>query len=207
MAVFDRLVRPNNASAFTVPTGVRSAAPTGTLKTRPTTAKGRQWVESYPPMRAGTADVEAFLAQLERYWSQMVTFDIKHLWTPGSGESPNGEGSSGVLVNGADQTGESIDTDGWPVSTSNVVRAGDVVRIDGLDPLYRITADADSNSSGEATLQINPPIFSGASPADDAAVTTTDCIVKAVLWQEPQIPSAAPGGHYTGMQLHFREDV
>tara|TARA_R100001086_G_scaffold127681_1_gene66071 strand:- start:766 stop:2745 length:1980 start_codon:yes stop_codon:yes gene_type:complete len=69
-----------------------------------------------------------------------------------------------VLVNGASQTGTSLIVDGL----TSAPQAGDVFKINSVDLVYTVTADA-SVSSGGATLSINPSLAS--SPADDAAIT------------------------------------
>lgn len=111
------------------------------------------------------------------------------------------------LVNGASQnvtyaaaTGanwsQSLVTDGWTVSTTNILRAGDVFTIAGVfavNPVpgegakqalpylqqFTVLANADSGATtGPATLTISPPIITSgpfqtvsAAPADDAAIT------------------------------------
>jgi hypothetical protein len=96
------------------------------------------------------------------------------------------------LVNGASQTGASLVTDGWAVSTL-VLKAGDVFTIstgtavNGVGPenkqdlgtlqQFVVTADVTSDGSGNATIPISPPITPTtaqqtvtASPDDGATV-------------------------------------
>jgi hypothetical protein len=106
------------------------------------------------------------------------------------------------LVNGAAQNvtydtarnswTQTLVTDGWTNSTTNIVRAGDVFTIANVfavNPKTRavlpflqqfvVTADANSGAStGPATLTISPPIITSgpyqtvnAAPADNAAIT------------------------------------
>lgn len=105
------------------------------------------------------------------------------------------------LVNGASQNvtwatskdgyTQSLITDGWSNSVTGVVKAGDVFTIanvysvnpktrqsTGRLQTFTITADANSDGSGNATLTVSPPIItSGAyqtvdsAPADDAVIT------------------------------------
>jgi len=106
------------------------------------------------------------------------------------------------LVNGATQETtyaasgdtwtQTIVTDGWTNSTTDILLAGDVITIAGCNSVNRktrqdtgdlqtfvVTADANSGAStGPATLTISPPIIiSGpyqtvaASPANNAAIT------------------------------------
>jgi hypothetical protein len=106
------------------------------------------------------------------------------------------------LVNGADQDTDYADvkttwsqtlvTNGWTNSTTNVLRAGDVITIDGVfavNPVSKVstgrlqtfTVKANANSgasTGPATLTISPPIITSgpfqtvtAAPANDAPIT------------------------------------
>ena len=95
------------------------------------------------------------------------------------------------LVDGSSQDGGSLDTDGWTASTDNVLRHGDIFTIAGVhavNPQNRVSTGnlrqfvvrntVDSDSSGEATVNIYPHIqASGAyqtvdsAPADNAAIT------------------------------------
>ena len=69
-----------------------------------------------------------------------------------------------VLVNGASQTGGTIDLDGLDATP----QIGDVFKIDGVDLIYTVTATP-TVTSGAATVSINPDLDS--SPADNATIT------------------------------------
>ena len=117
---------------------------------------------SFPPMtRAQFAPVYAFvIAQRGRYESFSV---IPAVISTGQG-SPAGT----PLVNGADQTGRTLVTNGWSNSIA-IFKAGDYLKIAGNDKVYMVTADVSSDGSGDATIAIEPALV--ASPADDAAIT------------------------------------
>ena len=85
-----------------------------------------------------------------------------------------GVGTGTPLVNGGTQTGKSLITDGWTNSTTNIMRAGDMIQLgSGLTAqLYMLTADVNSNGSGQATLSLNRPLLS--SPADNAAIVVNN---------------------------------
>ena len=70
-----------------------------------------------------------------------------------------------VLVNGASQTGSTLDIDGL----TGVPYQGDTFTIAGVDNVYTVTAEPTVNDLGEATITIAPSLAS--SPADDAAIT------------------------------------
>ncbi len=98
-------------------------------------------------------------------------------------------GVSSPLVDGANQTGVSILTKTWTVTTATVA-VGDIVQFDGVfmvNPITKnnigelqqfvITAAATASGGGAMTLQISPPIILvgkdqtvSASPADGAAI-------------------------------------
>ena len=95
------------------------------------------------------------------------------------------------LMNGATLSGATqIVTDGWTASAANRLKAGDVITIDGVyavNPQSRqttgqlrqfvVTADVDSDGSGNATIPVSPAIVSSgafqtvtALPADNAGI-------------------------------------
>ena len=100
------------------------------------------------------------------------------------------------VVNGANQTGSSIITDGWSNTITGVVVQGDIMTfasVNGIVPntatktgggvstgqlqQFVVTADADSDGSGNSTISIDPPIITSgafqtvtASPADNAVI-------------------------------------
>lgn len=95
------------------------------------------------------------------------------------------------LVNGASQTGNTLVTDGWTAASAKRLNNGDVFTIAGVyavNPQSRqstgslqqfvVTADTNSDASGNATIPISPAItptgqFQNvtAAPADNAAIT------------------------------------
>lgn len=93
--------------------------------------------------------------------------------------------------------GQTIDTKGWSTTVTDVVKKGDVITFAGVyrvNPVpgkgttakkvytelqeFVVMADADSDGSGDAVLQISPPIITSgaqqtvsAAPGDEAAIT------------------------------------
>jgi hypothetical protein len=163
---------------------------------------GRTWSESYQPLFAGSVDEANFVSWLRWAWNTQTVFTIKHLLTPGSGIAPNGTGTGGITVDGAAQTGNTLDTTGWPLSTSNVVRAGDLIKVAGIGYTFEVTDDANSDGAGDATVGINPPIYTA--PADAAAVTTTDVDISAIITQI-SIPEISNAFYYDGISIGIRE--
>ena len=69
-----------------------------------------------------------------------------------------------VLVNGASQTGNTLDVDGLDATP----QLGDIFKIDGVDLIYTVTATP-TVTNNAATIAIDPALPT--SPADDAAIT------------------------------------
>lgn len=116
-----------------------------------------------PPLM-GRAHADAWRAWLAALRGRLGTFRMSL-----DGITPRGTAGGTPLVDGAGQSGLTLATDGWPVSTAGVLRAGDMIEVG--ERLYMITADASSNASGQATLDLWPRLRS--SPADNAPVTTS----------------------------------
>jgi hypothetical protein len=78
-----------------------------------------------------------------------------------------GVGGGTPLVNGSGQTGTTLAIDGCPANTLRWLRAGDSFTFG--DEYKRLTQDANTNGSGQVTLNFEP--FIRNSPADNAAIT------------------------------------
>ncbi len=89
----------------------------------------------------------------------------------GLGATARGIATGTPLVNGANQTGPILVTDGWTNSQTGIMKARDWLQIDNR--LYAVLVDANSGAStGPATFDIWPPLR--VSPADNAAITVTN---------------------------------
>lgn len=127
-----------------------------------------QWWEAevtLPPMkRADAEQVVAFLLSLNGVYGTFLLGDPANT-------SPRGVGTGTPLVYGADQTGSELITDGWTTSTTGILKAGDWIQLGSgsATRLYKVLADANSDGSGIATIDIFPSLRS--SPADNAQVT------------------------------------
>lgn len=102
------------------------------------------------------------------------------------------------LINGAGQTGRSLASDGWPVS-STVLQAGQFLTIN--NQLLQLTANVVSNASGQATLNFEPPIR--VSPADNAAIEFKNPYCLMYMLEEPTISVEA--GYVYSLSLNLRE--
>ena len=84
------------------------------------------------------------------------------------------------------------------------MKAGDCFTLAGLTVLFRVTADASSDGSGNATLSITPPIVAGSSPDNNAALTIASAAITAVVVDYTEA-SAGPDQYIGGLRATFRE--
>ena len=87
-------------------------------------------------------------------------------------DGPQGVATGTPLVNGASQTGNSLITDGWSSSITDIMKAGDYFHFTnsaGGRALHMVVADVNSDGGGNATLTIEPAIR--VSPSTNAALT------------------------------------
>jgi hypothetical protein len=139
-----------------------------TFQTQVQEFNGQSWGADVTFPEMTRADAEEFNSFLLSLMGQKGTF---FLGDP-LGQQARGVASGSPLVKGASQTGNQLITDGWTNSTTGILLAGDYIQI-GLR-LYKILKDADSNGSGEATLDIFPRLAE--SPADNDTIITDSCV-------------------------------
>jgi hypothetical protein len=160
--------------------------------------QGVSWTETYPPLKTTDSVTRGWLVLVNQYWRNRTVFDIVH-----PALALMGAGGGTPLVNGASQTGASINTDGWPNNTT-VLKAGDIIKFANINPVYFATANVTSNGSGQAAIPISPPIFSGGSPAENAALTISSVTFRAVIF-DADFPGSELGDYYYDLSLTFRE--
>lgn len=178
MPTWPRVVLPRQVSEFSYPPALKSRSQSGVWNTRSNTNVGRVWAETYFG-KGRDNDFRQLFALARQYWREGTFFDIDHrLYL-----TPKGVGGGSPLVAGASQTGSNINVDAAPLSTTNWLRAGDIVKFAGINLVYDITANVNTDGGGLATLPISPEIFSGNSPADNAAVTITAVLMRVILVQ------------------------
>lgn len=109
--------------------------------------QGDQWLAKfdYPPMiRADAAEMIGRLNSPN---------DLQfYLGPTGAEKNPRGTATGTPLVNGAGQTGYTLATDGWTPNITGILKVGDWIQFGTY--LYQIAQDANSNGSGEATLEL-----------------------------------------------------
>jgi hypothetical protein len=136
-----------------------------TMQTQVWQFTGEMWIAevTLPIMDRATAEAwNCFLLKLN---GPVQTF---FLGDP-SAATPRGSASGSPKVNGGSQVGKSLNTKGWTASQTNILREGDYIQIGNY--LYKNLTDANSDGSGNATLDIWPRLRS--SPADNTTIITS----------------------------------
>jgi len=133
---------------------------------------GQRWEVDVTLPAMARADAEQWVAFLVSLRGQLGTFT---LGDP-VGATPRGSAGGTPLVNGASQTGGTLNIDGCTASQTGWLKAGDYIQLGtaGTATLHKVLADADSDGSGEVSLDIWPYIRTA--PADNASVITSNTV-------------------------------
>lgn len=107
------------------------------------------------------APVQAFVIAQRGQWDSFT------MLLPGH-KQPQGTATGTPLVNGSSQAGRTLATRGWTANVTGILKAGDFIGITGQTKVYMVTADANSDGSGNAVLAIEPALMSA--PADGAVL-------------------------------------
>lgn len=161
---------------------------------RQTLASGRGWWEAqitFPPI-VGTTNINAWRAFIAKSRGGVNDFQVK--------VDPTAQSASTAtpLVNGAGQTGRTLNTDGWPLSTT-VLQAGQYVTIN--NQLLQLTENVTSNGTGVAVLTFEPPVR--VSPADNAVIEYKNPYCLMYLVEEPTL--SVETGYVYSLSLNLRE--
>lgn len=127
---------------------------------------GAMWIAEVTFPLMSRADAEAWTCFLLKLNGPYGTF----LLGDPSAKTPQGYASGSPKVNGANQTGKVLNTKGWTPSITNILKAGDYIQIS--TSLYKVLVDANSDSSGNATLDIWPRLRTNYS--DNTTIVTSN---------------------------------
>ncbi|KKK54991.1 hypothetical protein LCGC14_3079090 [marine sediment metagenome] len=190
MPSWPRSTLPKRNGEFAIAPSLQHLSQSGKLTTRSTTQVGRSWTETYL-VDVRDNDDRTLMATVRNYLRNGTIFTIGHR----DHLTPKGTYGGSPLVAGASQTGATINLDAASATITNWARAGDLVTFAGITLVYEVTADTNSDGGGLVALPIDPPIFAGSSPADDAALTTTAVVVTArvVAAQFPETDASNHG--------------
>ena len=159
------------ASSFGLETNTQTFTSPFNKETQRYLLGGARWKASFTLPRMDRDQQAAWRSFFDRLEGSYGTFNA---YDPDYYGKPRGNPSGTPLVNGASQTGSSLITDGWTASTT-ILKIGDYFTVNG--ELKRVTADATSDGSGNATLSFKPALRN--SPGDNAALTvrTATCLM------------------------------
>lgn len=137
---------------------------------------GARWVATYtltPYLQSETKldEIKAFLLNLRGGGNTFYGYDPDR-------RTPKGAATGTPLINGAYQSGGQINTDGWTGSVTGILKTGDYIQIG--NELKMVTADANSDSGGNAVVYFQPILRD--MPADNAVITVTNpvCIMRLI---------------------------
>ena len=133
---------------------------------------GERWEAEVqlPPMRRTDADQWiAFLLSLKGRSGTFLMGDPR-------GATARGTLGGTPLIKGADQTGSTVTLDGCTASVAGWVKAGDYIQLGAASTatLHKVLQDANTNQSGEISIDIWPSIRSA--PADNSTVVTANTV-------------------------------
>ncbi|HSB54647.1 MAG TPA: hypothetical protein VLD58_09835, partial [Gemmatimonadales bacterium] len=199
MSAFLRAIGVKRTTPLVMPASLQSWSQSGKAQTRASLALGRSWTEVYQTFKSTDADGRAFIQWLNQIRRSGETFTISHYLHL----THTGGGSGAARVNGANQTGSTLNVENWS-GTDPVMKAGDLLLIAGLSAVRHLTVDAPNLAAGACAFTIDPPILAGQSPSDHAALTYTAVPLTAIL-VDLQMPSAGPDEYLMDVQASFRE--
>lgn len=112
------------------------------------------------------------------------------------------------VVDGASQTGATLDIRGATATVTDWARAGDYIQVG--NQLFMVTADTDTNGAGEASLPIIPKIRSSFIDGLAVEVTPASLLVTCIMvtdLEEVVTGSAGAGVNFADLSLSFVEDI
>lgn len=174
-----------NTQAFTSPLN-------GSVQTLELPGARWQFSIQYP----GTLDqadrlaLKAFLAKLRGAAGRFYMWDHSH-------KAPAGAATGVPVVSGAGQAGGTLNTSGWTPSVTGILKAGDYFQVG--QELKILTANANSDGSGNATLTFESPLR--AAPANGASIITTRASAIFMLKDDQQDQFQVAPGQWSSITI------
>lgn len=204
MPAFPRTIASRITTPPAFPDGFEQWGQSGKGQFRAFDNIGRVWQEIYPSIDLKTANGRALIAAINLARREKTIWDIQHPhWKINYGVGGGGT----ITVKGAAQTGATLDVQGGPISEPNWLLSGDIIQVVGLQHVIDVVGTVGTDGSGDATIPIHPPIFTGNSPADAAAVEIDASLIyfKAVVVGVTGGDIESMGIMAPGMTLTWRE--
>ncbi|WP_152051831.1 hypothetical protein [Tautonia marina] len=151
-----------NGSRFGLETNTQRFESPFTRSVQRVALGGSRWIATYslPPMkRERAAEWQAFFLNLEGGANTFNAFDP-------DARRPRGVATGSPLVKGGSQTGSTLNIDGATANILAWLRPGDYFSVNG--ELKMVTAPANTDSSGEATISFKPALRN--SPPDNTPI-------------------------------------
>ena len=123
---------------------------------------------------------------------------------PDEHATPRGVASGSPLVNGASQTGKTLNIKGAGASVTDWLKAGDILTNAGHTKVYMVTANVDTDGAGNAAVPIVPALVE--SPPDNAVVTLNNVQFTMILTENSVAASKVPPVLYSGT-VEMEEDI
>lgn len=202
MPAWPRTIIPKRVSPLRMPSALESWSQSGKGQHRGHAMRGRMWQEVYPPFSLATDAGQVLIATINYYRGRGESFTIDHRLHL----THRGGGTGAAVVNGASQTGSTLNTTGW-TGSNPVLKHGDIFTIAGIAHAFNVTADAPNLVAGATALAIDPPILAGGSPANSAAITYTGALLTAFLVGSSELPDATEDVFLANLTLTYREAV
>ena len=137
--------------------------------------------------RAQFAPIQAFVLAQRGQWDTFTAALPAH-------KLPQGIATGTPLVNGANQQGRSLATRGWTANLAGVMKSGDFLGIAGQTKVYMVTADANSDNTGSATLLIEPALLMV--PSDNVSLVVRNVPLTLAMGGDTLESAVAPGSIY-----------
>jgi hypothetical protein len=134
--------------------------------------QGKFWVGHVAYDANARSLIEPVLAVLAALHGPLGTF----LLGDPAAATPRGAATGTPLVSGANAArSKTLATKGWTTGVTGILKAGDYIQLGSgtATRLFKVLVDADSDDSGNATLDIWPTLREAY--ADGDAITTSDC--------------------------------
>jgi hypothetical protein len=132
---------------------------------------GQMWTADVSLPNMKRQDAEYWVTFLLSLRGQYGTF----LLGDPLGATPRGVATGTPIVNGAGQTGGELDITGATTSTTGWLLAGDYIQLGsaGTSTLHKVLADANSDGSGNVTVDIWPHIRTAPTNSSTVVLTNT----------------------------------
>lgn len=132
--------------------------------------QGQKWMYSVSLPLMSRMEAEPWISFFLKLNGMQGTF----LMSPPDAMSPQGVATGAPVVAGAGQTGQTLLTSGWTVSTANILKAGDYISAGSgeLTRVHKVLDDVASDAAGLAAVDIWPRLRE--SPLDLSVISTSE---------------------------------